>query len=96
MKTYSLIGTTSKLIKLNNAEIQILEHLQQGAGISEQAALRQVVSYKREQVLVQEAAGNYALVELLLKELDDWNDQIEARLAGLKESHKPPPKIYIP
>ena len=82
-----------KNINLNAAEKQIMDHLQEGADLTEQEALDQVLMYIREQVYVYEKAGNYALAQHLLERIDEWNDVHAERY---KELDKPIPKIYLP
>ena len=88
MKEYTQIAIHSKRILLNNAEQQILQHLMEGADLSEQEALNQVISYKREQAFVQELNGQLLLAEQLLKEIDEWNDALSDHYDDLAKSDK--------
>ena len=80
-------------IHFNAAEKQMVEHLMEGAELTEQQAIEQVLSYIREQVFLYEKQGNFALCQHLLERIGEWNDEIADRYAELD---KPTPKIYLP
>ncbi len=75
-----------KNIHLDIGELEMLKHLMEGAGLTEQEALDEVINYKREQALLHEEKGNWELAKHLLKSIDQWdgsreqefNEKIEA------------------
>ena len=85
----SIIKST---INLNIAEKEIVNHLMEGAEVTEEQAVDQVLSYIREQVIVHENNGNFELAQHLLERIGEWNDVIAERY----ETRQKTAKIYLP
>lgn len=64
-------------IHLNLAEQEWLHHMQQMFGCTEQQALEEIISYKREMAFHYEKTGNIELARHLLQEIDEWDDTRE-------------------
>jgi hypothetical protein len=80
-------------IHFNAAERQIVEHLMEGADLTERQAIEQVLSYIREQVCLYESQGNFALCQHLLERIGEWNDEVADRY---RDMNSPTTDIYIP
>ena len=87
-----LLKIIGQNIHLDIGEMEILRHLQEGAGLTEQEALAEVISYKREQALLYEGKGNWELARHLLKSIDEWDGSRDAefddKIAALPQDVK--------
>ena len=68
-----LLKIIGKNIQLDIGEMEMLKHLMEGADLTEQEALSEVLNYKREQALYHEGLGNWELAKHLLKAIDEWD-----------------------
>ncbi len=57
-------------------EEEIIESLREIYGITYLEAADQVIMQKRELAFMHQRRGNFALAETILKELDEWNDEV--------------------
>lgn len=64
-------------VHLNIAEMEWLKHMQAMFGCTEQEALEEIVTYKREQAFTFEQQGMYDLARQILMEIDEWDDSRE-------------------
>ena len=87
-----LLQIIGKNIHLDIGEMEILKHLQEGAGLTEAEALKEVISYKREQALLYETKGNWELARHLLKAIDEWDGsrdkEFDDKIAALPQDVK--------
>ena len=74
MKTLRVIG---KNIQLNIAEKEWLGVMMRQFGCTEQEALDEIITYKREMAFDHEQKGNLELTRHLLMEIDEWDDTRE-------------------
>jgi len=58
-------------------EEEIIDSLQEIYGITYLEACEQVIMQKRELAFMHQRRGEFALAEVLLKQLGEWNDAIE-------------------
>ena len=87
-----LLKIIGKNIHLDVGELEMLKHLMEGADLTEQEALSEVLNYKREQALYHEGLGNWELARQLLQHIDEWdgsreqefNDHIAAKPKDVK------------
>lgn len=66
-----------KNIILTIAEKEWLGVMQRQFGCTEQQALEEIISYKREQAFGYEKTGRIELARLLLQQIDEWDDTRE-------------------
>lgn len=72
-----------KNIHFDIGEMEIMKHLMNKDVCTEAEAIDHVIRYKREQAILHERQGNYALAEHLLKSIDEWDEKrAEAYKAG--------------
>ncbi len=57
-------------------EEEIIESLREIYGITYLEAAEQVIMQKRELAFMHQRRGNLELAETILKELDEWNDEV--------------------
>jgi len=87
-----LLKIIGKNIQLDVGEMEMLKYLMEGAELTEQEALSEVINYKREQALLHEGLNNWELARHLLKSIDEWdgsreqefNEKIEAKFKDVK------------
>ncbi len=73
----SKLNVIGKNIHLDVGEQEMLKHMMAGAGLTEQEALNEVMGYKREQAVLHDQLGNFALAKHLLQSIDEWDDSRE-------------------
>ncbi len=76
-------------------EEEIIDSLQEIYGITYLEASNQVLMQKRELAFMHQMRGNFALAETLLKELDEWNDEVAAEFDQQK-TYGTSKKIILP
>ncbi len=86
-----------KNIHFDIGEMEIMKCLMNESMCTEAEAMDHVIRYKREQVLVHERQGNYALAEHLLKSIDEWDDtRAAAYKAGAEAFEQTQRKLILP
>lgn len=76
-------------------EEEIIESLQEIYGITYLEAANQVIMQKRELAFMHQRRGNFALAETLLKELEEWNDDVAEEFEKQK-TYGSSKKIILP
>ena len=84
-----------KNINLSIAEKEWLGVMMRQFGCTEQQALEEIISYKREQAFGYEQQGNFALARQLLQEIDEWDDNREEEYKN-RDSAVRNTKIILP
>ncbi len=77
-------------------EKEIIESLQEIYGITYIEAADQVIGQKRELAFLHQRRGNFALAENILKELNEWNDEVAQDMEKMKTHVTPSKKIILP
>lgn len=85
MKTLRIIG---KNIHLNMGEKEWLRIMMNEFKCTEQQALEEIITYKREMAFSSEQKGNWELARQLLQEIDEWDDTRESDYKQIVESEK--------
>jgi len=78
------------------AEEEMIESLQEMYGIGYEQACNTVIRDKRQNAFLYQQRGNLELAEVLLKELDEWNETWEEEFKTLRASGKEYKKIILP
>lgn len=71
--------------RLSAAEKEIIAAIQEQFGITELEAVEQHLAGKRHLAFIQAQRGNLALAEHLIKELDEWNDEMRDELKRISD-----------
>lgn len=74
-------------------EEEIIESLQEIYEITYLEASHQVIMQKRELAFLHQMRGNFLLAETILRELDEWNDEIAEEFS--KQKTYGSKKIYL-
>ncbi len=72
------INTSMKKNKIyfSNAEQEIIKCLMDDFGVTYLQATNQVISQKKEAAYMYSQRGNFNLAEHLLREINEWNDEV--------------------
>ncbi len=76
-------------------EEEMIDSIQEIYGITYIEAVNQVIIQKRDLAFQHQRRGNFLLAETLLKELDEWNDEIAEEM-NKQKTYGTTKKIYIP
>lgn len=77
------------------AEEEMIKSLQEMYGIGVEQARETVIRDKRQNAFMYQQRGNLELAEVLLKELDEWNETWEEEFASLRADGKEYKKIIL-
>jgi len=76
-------------------EEEIIDSLQEIYGITYLEAANQVLMQKRELAFMHQQRGDFLLAETLLKQIDEWNDEVAEEFEQQK-TYGGTKKIYLP
>ena len=77
-------------------ELDIIKALQEHYEITHLEACEKVIEQKREAAYLYSMRGHFDLAEQLLKELGEWNSEIEQDYINRGRNVKPTQKIILP
>ncbi len=86
----------TKDIYFSPAEDEMIESLQEIYNIGYVQARETVIRDKRQNAFMYQQRGNLELAEVLLKELNEWNDTWEDEFKKLRDEGKEYKKIIMP
>ena len=84
-------------VYFSGPEKEIIESLKEIYGITHLEATEQVLRQKRQAAYGVSMQGNFALAEHMLKEIGEWNDEVEAEMNSRGRGKAvPETKIILP
>ncbi len=78
------------------AELEMIVSLQEITGCGEEQARLTIICDKRQNAYMYQQRGNLELAEVLLRELDEWNETWEEEFKQLRANGKEYKKIILP